>query len=174
MFSEDQTKERVQSQEAIAVFTTEISPPWTVYTDAATNQRDTGSGVVIISPNRIVLEKSLRLSCSTTNNEAKSEALWSGLEAVKCLVGNSIEVFSDSQLIVGQVLGEYEAKVARMQAYLGKIKQLQAHFQEFTLKQIPRCRNSHTDSLATLVTISDGALPRLIIVEELDRPRWKD
>ena len=75
---------------------------------------------------------------------------------------------------MGQVLGEYEAKDARMQAYLGKIQQLQAHFQEFTLKQIPRCRNSHVDSLATLATISDGALPRLIIVEELDMPRWKD
>ena len=54
--------------------------------------------------------------------------LWSGLEAVEGLGGNSIEVFSDFPLIVGQVLGEYEAKVARMQANLGKIKQLQAHF----------------------------------------------
>ena len=61
-----------------------------------------------------------------------------------------------------------------MQAYLGKIKQLQAHFREFTLKQVPRCRNSHADSLATLATMSDGALSWLIIVEELDRPRWKD
>ena len=87
---------------------------------------------------------------------------------------NNIEVFSDSQLIVGQVLGEYEAKDVRMQAYLGEIKQLQAHFQEFTLKQVPRCRNSHTDSLATLTMMSDGALPWLIIVEELDRSRWKD
>ena len=75
---------------------------------------------------------------------------------------------------MGQVLGEYEAKDARMQAYLGKIKQLQAHFQEFALKQVPRCRNSRADSLATLATMSKGTLPQLIIVEELDRLRWKD
>ena len=63
-----------------------------------------------------------------TNNEAEYVALWSRLEVVKGLGGKNIEVFSDSQLIVGQVLGEYEAKDARMQAYLGKIKQLQTHF----------------------------------------------
>ena len=57
-----------------------------------------------------------------TNNEAEYEALWSRLEVVKGLRGKNIEVFSDSQLIVGQVLGEYEAKDIRMQAYLGKIK----------------------------------------------------
>ena len=104
-----------------SVFATKISPPWTIYIDKATNQQGSRVGVVIISPNGIVLEKSLRLSFSATNNEAEYEALWSRLEAVKGLYGNSIEVFSDSQLIVGQVLREYEARDARMQAYLGKI-----------------------------------------------------
>lgn len=118
-----------------------------------------GVGVVITSPNGIDLEKSLRLSFSATNNEAEYEALWSELAAIKDLGGNHIEVFSGSQLIVGQVLGEYEAKDARMQAYLGKIKQLQAHFRELTLKQVPRCKNSNVDSLATLVTMFGGALP---------------
>ena len=121
--------------------------------DGVANQQGSRVGVVIVSPNGIVLEKSLRLFFSATN---------------------SIEVFSDSQLIVGQVLGEYKAKDVRMQAYLGKIKQLQAHFREFTLKQVPRCRNSHADSLATLATMSDGALSQLIIMEELNKPRWKD
>ena len=127
-FSEDQTKEGIQSQEAIGVFIIEISPPWTVYIDGAANQQGSRVGVVIVSPDGIVLEKSLRLSFSATNNEAEYVELWSGLEAVEGLGGNSIEVFSDFPLIVGQVLGEYEAKVARMQANLGKIKQLQAHF----------------------------------------------
>ena len=99
-----------------------------MYIDGAANQQGSRVGVVIVSPDGIVLEKSLRLSFSATNNEAEYVELWSGLEAVEGLGGNSIEVFSDFPLIVGQVLGEYEAKVARMQANLGKIKQLQAHF----------------------------------------------
>ena len=67
-----------------------------MYTDGAANQRGSRVGVVIISLDEIVLEKSLRLLFSTTNNEAEYEALWLGLEAVKCLGGNSIEVFNDS------------------------------------------------------------------------------
>ena len=114
-FLEDQTKEGVLSREAVGVFVAKISPPWTVYIDGAANQRGSGVGVIIISLEGIFLEKSLRLSFSATNNEAEYKALWSGMEAVKGLGGNNIEVFSDSQLIVGQVLGEYEAKDARMQ-----------------------------------------------------------
>ncbi|XP_075636822.1 uncharacterized protein LOC142609072 [Castanea sativa] len=170
-FSEDQTKEGVQDQEAVGVFAAEISLPWIVYTDGAANQKGSGVGVGVVFPDGIVLEKSLRLSFSATNNEAEYKALWSRLEAVKGLGGNSIKAFSDSQLIVEQVLGEYEAKDASL---FGQDKQLQAHFQKFILKQVPWCRNSHADSLATLAIMSDGALPRLIIVEKLDKPRWKD
>ena len=70
-FSKDQTNKGVQSQEAIGVFAVEISPPWTVYIDGAANQRGSGVRVVIVSPDGIVLEKSLRLSFSAINNEAE-------------------------------------------------------------------------------------------------------
>ena len=95
-FSEDQTKKGVQSQEAIGIFATEISPPWTMYIDGAVNQRGLGVGIVIVSPDGTILEKYLRLSFSATNSEAEYEALWSRLEAVKGLGGNIIEIFSDS------------------------------------------------------------------------------
>ena len=69
-----------------------------MYIDGTTYQRGSGVGVgvVIVSLDKIVLEKSLRLSFSATNNEAEYEALWLGLKAVKGLGGNNIEVFSDS------------------------------------------------------------------------------
>ena len=74
-FLEDQTKEGVQSQEAVGVFAAEISPSWTMYTDGVANQWGSGVGVVIISSDGIVLEKSLRLSLSATNNETEYKAL---------------------------------------------------------------------------------------------------
>ena len=46
-----------------------------MYTDGVANQWGSGVGVVIISSDWIVLEKSLRLSFSVTNNEAEYEAL---------------------------------------------------------------------------------------------------
>ena len=47
--------------------------------DGVANQKGLGIGIVMISPDGITLEKSLRLSFSTTNNEAEYEALLAGL-----------------------------------------------------------------------------------------------
>ena len=75
-------------------------------------------GLVIVSSNRITIEKSLRLGFSTTNNKAKYEALLIGIAMIQKMRGKTIEVFSNSRLIVGQVKGELEARDLRMQGYL--------------------------------------------------------
>ena len=51
---------------------------WRVYVDGAANQRGSGVGLVVISPEGIVIEKSLRLGFSATNNEAEYEVLLVG------------------------------------------------------------------------------------------------
>lgn len=61
-----------------------------------------------------------------------------------------------------------------MQWYLGQVKKLQASFQDFSLEQIPRSRNSHADSLATLATSLGRVLPRFIMVEDLKMLGWED
>ena len=43
---------------------------WKVYVDGTANQRSSRVGLVLISPERIPIEKSLRLGFSATNNEA--------------------------------------------------------------------------------------------------------
>ena len=43
-------------------------------------------------------------------------------------------------------------------------------FEFFTLQQISRSRNTHVDSLATLVTSSRQGLPRVTLVEDLHKP----
>ena len=52
---------------------------WKVYVDGAANQRGSGVGLVLVSPKRITIEKSLRLGFSATNNEAEYEALLEGM-----------------------------------------------------------------------------------------------
>ena len=71
-------------------------------------------GLVIVSPNRVTIEKSLRLGFSTTNNKAKYEALLLGIAMVQKMGGKVVEVFSDLRLIVGQVKGELETRDLRM------------------------------------------------------------
>ena len=86
--------------------------------DGAANQRGSGVELVIISPIKIILEKSLRLGFSTINNEVEYKARLVGMTMVQKMEGKTVEMFSDSRLVVGQVEGELEAKDLRMQEYL--------------------------------------------------------
>ena len=54
-----------------------------------------------MSPKKVVIEKSLRLDFSATNNEAEYEALLEGMAMVQRMGGKSIRLFSDSRLVVG-------------------------------------------------------------------------
>ena len=81
-----------------------------------------------------------------------------------------MEIFFDSRLVVGQVQGELEARDPRMQEYFSQIRHLQFGFKSFVLSQVPRSRNAHADSLATLATSLAQGLPRVILVEDLCKP----
>ena len=129
-------------------------PAWEVYVDGASNQKGSGIGLVLISPENVIIEKSLRLDFSATNNEAKYETLLIGMTMVQRMGGKSVKVFSNSRLIVGQVKGEFEAKDERMQGYLSQVKCLQSKFDSFDLLHIPKNGNAHADSLAMLATSS--------------------
>ena len=123
-----------------------------------------------MSPEKVVIEKSLRLDFSATNNEAKYEALLVGIAMVQRMGGKSIKLFSDSRLIVGQVRGEFEAKDERMQGYLSQVKCLQLKFDSFDLLHVPRSGNAHTDSLAMLATSLAQDLSLVILIEDLYKP----
>ena len=143
---------------------------WEVYVDRASNQKGLGIGLVLISPEKVIIEKSLRLDFLATNNEAEYEVLLIGMAMVQRMGGKSVKVFSDSRLIAGQVKGEFEAKDARMQGYLSQVKFLRSKFDSFDLLHIPRNGNAHADSLAMLATSSTQDLPQVILVEDLYKP----
>ena len=68
----------------------------------------------MISPEKGIIEKSLRLDFLTTNNEAEYETLVIGMAMVQRMGRKLVKVFSDSRLVVGEVKGEFEAKDERM------------------------------------------------------------
>ena len=57
-------------------------PTWEVYVDGASNQKGSRVGLVLMSPEKVVVEKSLRLDFSATNNEAEYEAMLEGMTMV--------------------------------------------------------------------------------------------
>ena len=79
---------------------------WKVYIDGAANHRGSEVGLILISPEEIIIEKSLRLGFLATNNEAEYEALLQGMTMVQKMWGRVVEMFLDSRLVVGQVKDE--------------------------------------------------------------------
>ena len=80
--------------------------------------------LVLVSPEKITIEKSLRLGFSAMNNEAKYEALLMGMMMVQKMGGKTVKVYLDSRLVVGQVRGELEARDPRMQEYLSQVRSI--------------------------------------------------
>ena len=57
-------------------------PTWEVYVDGASNQKGSGVGLVLMSPEKVVIEKSLRLDFLAANNETEYETLLEGMAMV--------------------------------------------------------------------------------------------
>ena len=75
-------------------------------------------GLVLISHEKLTIEKLLRLGFLATNNETEYETLLEGMSIFQKVGENAIKMFLDSRLVVGQVGGELEARDERMQGYL--------------------------------------------------------
>ena len=101
-------------EKSVRIISSQGPLSWKVYVDGAANQRGSRVGLVVISSKNIIIEKSLRLDFSATINEAEYEALLVGMAMVQKMGGKTVEVFSDSRLVVGQVKGELEARDLRM------------------------------------------------------------
>ena len=97
---------------------------WKVFVDGASSAMGVGAGIVIITLEGIRLENSFRLGFKASNNEAKYEALLTGLKVFWDMGAQEVEVYSDSQLVVNRVHGSFEAKDPRMVEYLRVVRKV--------------------------------------------------
>ena len=81
-------------------------------------------GVIITTLEGEMLKYGVRLKFSATNNKAKYEWILTGLKLGKALGAKNLLVQSDSKLVIGQIMEEYEVKEERMQKYLRLTKHL--------------------------------------------------
>ncbi|XP_050248944.1 uncharacterized protein LOC126696213 [Quercus robur] len=127
---------------------TEDSKRWVIHVDGSSTRHAGGIGVVLQSPKGDKPKHKVRLQYQATNNEVEYEALLKGLELAKFVEAKSICVMGDSQLIMGQVNGMYEAKEERMKKYLSRVMRLVKRFEKADFVQIPREENVEADTIA--------------------------
>ncbi|GKV50035.1 hypothetical protein SLEP1_g56750 [Rubroshorea leprosula] len=92
-------------------------PVWVLYVDGAANVEGAGTGAVLVGPYGFKSEHALRFKFQTTNNAAEYEALIYGLKLASELKVQNIQVFSNSQLVVGQVKGSFEIRDPQLGCY---------------------------------------------------------
>ena len=121
---------------------------WTIHVDGSSTKNAGGVGIIIRSPKGDIIKRAIRLQYTTTNNEAEYETLLAGLKMAKTLGATELDVHSDSQLVVGQVNGDYEAKEERMLQYLNLVRHQMSRSHEVKLTRIPKEQNVAVDQLA--------------------------
>ncbi|XP_058189286.1 uncharacterized protein LOC131306874 [Rhododendron vialii] len=144
--------------------------PWVLQVDGSTTKDASGAGLILTSPKGQRLSYALRFEFKTTNNEAEYEALVVGLELASAVGASHVLAKSDSQLVVGQILGEYTVKEEIMQKYVDKVKAQVAKLQSFNIVRILREENDEADYLAKLATAKEDAIPRNTPVRYLELP----
>ncbi|XP_073109308.1 uncharacterized protein [Elaeis guineensis] len=144
-------------------------PAWVLHIDGASNAQGSGADFLLTGLEGVVTEHALRFDFKASNNQAEYEALVAGLKLALELGIDRLQVFSDSQLIVGQTKGEFETRDPTMAKYRQKVKDLVTPFKHFEISHIPSAENARADTLSRLTTSDYGALGRTF-VENLGRP----
>ena len=121
-----------------------------LYIDGASrgNPGNAGVGVWITNREGKEIVRMSRYLGHKTNNEAEYWALLLGLREAKRLGGDSIRIFTDSELIERQVKGLYRVKNLNLKILHGTVIRNLQEFSSFEIESIPREQNREADRLA--------------------------
>ncbi|MFC7070909.1 ribonuclease HI [Halobaculum lipolyticum] len=120
-----------------------------VYFDGASrgNPGPAAIGWAIVTGDGIVAEGSDRIP-DTTNNKAEYAALIRALEGAVDYGLDEADVRGDSQLIVKQVRGEWDANDPGLREKRVRVRELLERFDRWSIEHVPRELNERADELA--------------------------
>ena len=107
-----------------------------------------GIGIVLVSPKGRKYEFSLPIIATSTNNQAEYQALIKGLELLREVRADAVEIFGDSMLVINQLAGSYECRSEVLITYFERSMQLLKEFKNFRLEHVPRLHNEDANRLA--------------------------
>jgi ribonuclease HI len=109
-----------------------------LYTDGGSrgNPGPAAYGFLIYEGKKELCKEGKKLG-TTTNNVAEYKAIIEGLRSAM-EISDSVEVFSDSELVVKQLNGEYKVKKEHLKVLFGIVKSLERRFKEISYTHRPR------------------------------------
>jgi ribonuclease HI len=126
------------------------STHWRMNFDGSKMLDGLGAGVVLTSPKGDKLQYVLQMHFCASNKVIEYEALVHGLKLAKEIGIRRILCFEDSDLVVHQVSGEWDAKDANMASYRFYVQQLCGFFERCEFHHVPRANNDEADRLSKI------------------------
>ncbi len=117
----------------------------------ASTYGDTGVGVVVKKDGETKAKVSKNAG-EGTNNTAEYKAVINGLKKALEFNEDKVKIFSDSELIVKQLNGEYKIKQPHLIELWEEVQEVSKKFDEVEYEWIPREKNWVADKLAKRAT----------------------
>ncbi|XP_071683447.1 uncharacterized protein [Lolium perenne] len=145
---------------------------WRMHFDGSKLKEGLGAGVVITSPKGGNLRYVLQIHFRASNNVAEYEALVHGLKVAKEVGVCRIICYGDSDLVVQQCSGVWDAKDANMASYRFYVQQIAGFFEGCEFHHVTRAENEAANTLSKLGS-SRQEIPHGIALSHLRKPSIK-
>jgi ribonuclease HI len=142
---------------------------WRMHFDGSKTIHGLGAGIVLSSPKNDQLRYVLQIHFAASNNVAEYEALVHGLKVSKDIGIRRIMCFGDSDLVIQQYFGIWDAHDANMGSYHFLVQQLSDYFEGCEFRHVPRAQNEAANTLSKLGSSRDS-IPPGISLEHLRKP----
>ncbi len=129
-----------------------------IYTDGASrgNPGPAGVGIVILDENDHQVGKVSRYIGKRTNNFAEYKAIIQALKIAGYFKTRKVRIRTDSELIVKQVLGEYQVKKDDLKPLYKAVIELMKAIPDCQIEHVSRNQNDKADYLAKKGSNSEG------------------
>ena len=122
-----------------------------LYTDGAAKGNPGPAGIgIFMECDGVSLQEVGEYIGEATNNAAEYKALIRGLKLARELNATRVDAFSDSELMVRQLNGQYRVKTPTLKPLYNEACDLRKSFDAFEIQHIPRSLNQEADRLANL------------------------
>ena len=119
-----------------------------IFIDGASDSDENGGIGIVIRPNNgeeFLISRSIG---KATNNEAEYRSLITAIEEALKNNYNNIEIYSDSELLVKHIKGDYKVRALNLKPLYDLVARSIKKLDSFSISWVPREENSLADELA--------------------------